>query len=274
MPELPEVETVVRGLAPQVIGRRLSHLETRWRGTIATPSPEEFDGRIAGQSIVAARRRAKYIILQLEHDYLLIHLKMTGRLYVHQGTQADPDERWVRAIVHFEDGAQLRFSDARKFGKLYLTAQLESITGKLGPEPLEERFTLAEFQARIDGQRRALKPLLLDQSFIAGVGNIYADEALFRAHLHPLRRADSLQANEIQALYHEIRGALNDGIQQNGASVNWYRQADGTRGEAQEHLYAYGRDGQACERCGTLIEKMWVAQRGTHYCPQCQRLSE
>jgi len=272
MPELPEVETVVRGLRPVLAGRTLQDAQIHWPRTLHSPALEEFSARLAGQRVQAVQRRAKYIILYLDHDFLLVHLKMTGRLYVWPSASAgvDADERWVRARLRFVDGDELRFSDARKFGKLYLTSDLASVLGKLGPEPLEDTFLPQNFAERLRGQRRALKVLLIDQTFIAGVGNIYADEALFRARLHPLRPAHSLDDQDVTRLYHAIRQAMNQAIEQMGASVNWYRQADGTKGQAQDSLFAYGREGLPCLVCGTTIVKMRVAQRGTHFCPYCQ----
>lgn len=273
MPELPEVETVVRGLRPLVQGRIFQSAQVHWLRTLHTPPlPQDFAARLVGQQVRAVQRRAKYIILALDDDYLLVHLKMTGRLYVWPAASEveDADERWVRARLRFTDGDELRFSDARKFGKLYLTADLSSVLGKLGPEPLEDDFQPQDFIARLRGHQRALKALLLDQTFIAGVGNIYADEALFRARLHPLRLAHTLGEGEAVRLYHAIRQAMNQAIDQMGSSVNWYRQIDGTKGEAQNSLLAYGREGQPCLACGATIQKIRVAQRGTHFCPNCQ----
>jgi formamidopyrimidine-DNA glycosylase len=272
MPELPEVETVVRGLRPLIQGRTFQSAQVHWPRTLYNLAPQDFEARLVGQQVRAVQRRAKYIILALDHEFLLVHLKMTGRLYVWPAAaQAqDADERWVRARLRFSDGDELRFSDARKFGKLYLTPDLASVLGKLGPEPLEDNFQPQDFIARLRDHRRALKTLLLDQTFIAGVGNIYADEALFRARLHPLRPANSLDDDEAARLYHAIRQAMGQAIDQMGSSVNWYRQADGTKGEAQNSLLAYGRDGLPCLVCGTPIQKMRVAQRGTHFCPTCQ----
>ncbi|MCS6836994.1 MAG: bifunctional DNA-formamidopyrimidine glycosylase/DNA-(apurinic or apyrimidinic site) lyase [Anaerolineae bacterium] len=272
MPELPEVETVVRGLRPLVQGRTFQSAQVHWPRSLHSPAPQDFAVRLAGQQVRAVQRRAKYIILSLDDDYLLVHLKMTGRLYVWPSASSDEDadERWVRVRLRFTDGDELRFSDARKFGKLYLTADLASVLGKLGPEPLEDDFQPRDFIARLRGHQRALKALLLDQTFIAGVGNIYADEALFRAGLHPLRPAHSLDNDEAVRLYQAIRQAMGQAIDQMGSSVNWYRQADGTRGEAQHSLLAYGRNGQPCLVCGTTIAKMRVVQRGTHFCPNCQ----
>ncbi|MBZ0303978.1 MAG: formamidopyrimidine-DNA glycosylase, partial [Anaerolineae bacterium] len=181
MPELPEVETVVRGLRGPLIGHTVQSMWYDWGRTIHSPDPTEFAARIAGQTFRAVNRRAKYIVCRLDTDWLVVHLKMTGRLYVTANETIHEADRWVHFGLQLDGGQQLRFSDARKFGKVYLTDDLARITGALGPEPLDEAFTLDAFRARLQGRQRVLKALLLDQTFIAGVGNIYADEALHRA---------------------------------------------------------------------------------------------
>ncbi|MBK8137837.1 MAG: DNA-formamidopyrimidine glycosylase [Chloroflexi bacterium] len=275
MPELPEVETVVRGLREPLVGRTVSTFWYDWLRTLGSPDPDQFEARVVGQTFRSIERRAKYIVCALDDDLLVVHLKMTGRLYVVSSDAAVPDDRWVHFKLGLDDGRELRFSDARKFGKVFLTRDFSSITkgaAALGPEPLEDAFTLGVFRERLLGRKSTLKALLLDQSFIAGVGNIYADEALFRAKLHPLRRADTLAPAESAALYETVRAALSDGIDYEGASINWYRKPDGSTGDSQEHFFAYGRDGQPCLTCGTPLIKIRVVQRGTHFCPNCQRL--
>jgi formamidopyrimidine-DNA glycosylase len=195
---------------------------------------------------------------------------MTGRLYVVPDDAECEADRWLRFGLQLDGGQQLRFSDSRKFGRVYLSSDAATITAKLGPEPLAEDFTAASLEARLNGRRRNIKTLLLDQSFLAGVGNIYADEALFRAAIHPLRQADQLTPGEIVSLHEAIRVTLQDAIEAEGASINWYRKPDGSRGSAQTRFLVYGRTGEACFRCGHPIEKIRVAQRGTHFCPVCQ----
>ncbi len=270
MPELPEVETVVRGLRGPLIGRTVRAMWYGWPGIIHSPDPAHFAARIAGQTFRAVDRRAKYIVAALDDDLLVIHLRMTGRLYVTPHDAVHDADRWLYFRLDLDNGQQLRFSDARKFGKVYLTDSLARIAPNLGPEPLAEDFTAADLAALLAGRRRAIKALLLEQSFIAGVGNIYADEALFRARIHPLRPADSLTPAEAERLYHAVQGALRTGIDYEGASVNWYRKPDGTTGESQRHFFVYGRAGEPCFVCGGPIHKLRVAQRGTHYCPVCQ----
>jgi formamidopyrimidine-DNA glycosylase len=275
MPELPEVETVIRGLRAPLIGRRIESFWYDWPRTIATPDPDQFEARVVGQTVRGIERRAKYIVCQLDDDLLIVHLKMTGRLYVTPAEAVHNDDRWVHFKLGLDGGQELRFSDARKFGKVFLAREFASIgkgAAALGPEPLEDAFTVDVFRERLSKRKTSIKALLLDQSFVAGVGNIYADEALFRARIHPLRRADSLTADESAALYETVRAALRDGIDYEGASVQWYRKPDGTTGESQDHFFAYGRDGQPCLNCGTTMTKIRVAQRGTHLCLNCQKL--
>lgn len=274
MPELPEVETVVRNIRTPLVGRTIESMWYNWRGTIQTPDPDIMAARIAGQRFQSIDRRAKYIVCALDHDYLLIHLKMSGILYITDADATHDADLWVHFRLDLDNGQQLRFSDARKFGKVTLTSDLTTITGKLGPEPLEDAFTEAVFHDLLAGKQRNIKALLLDQTFIAGVGNIYADESLFRAGIHPLRRSDSLSDAEITRLYGTIRDALNAGIIHEGASISWYRKPDGTRGQSQEHFLVYGRTNKPCKTCGHPIEKIRVVQRGTHYCPVCQPITE
>jgi formamidopyrimidine-DNA glycosylase len=270
MPELPEVETVVRGLRAPLIGRTVQSVWYDWPKVIHTPSPEEFAARIQGQTVRAIDRRAKYILCQLDHDILAIHLKMTGRLYVTDQNHTERDDKWVHIRFSLDEHKELRFSDARKFGRVYLASSVEEFAPGLGPEPLIDAFTPDVLRERLAGRHRQIKALLLDQSFIAGVGNIYADESLHHAGIHPLRTADSLTPDEIKRLHGTIRDVLNSGIDYQGASVSWYRKPDGTRGESQDHFYVYDHEGEPCLTCGQPIIKIRVAQRGTHYCSNCQ----
>jgi formamidopyrimidine-DNA glycosylase len=273
MPELPEVETVVRGLRAPLIGHTITSMWYDWENSIGLPHVTEFETRIIGQKVTGISRRAKFIVIELDTDLLLVHLRMTGRLYVADAGASNENDRWVHVKFGLDRNRELRFSDSRKFGKVYLTDNLETVTGNIGPEPLEDAFTLEIFRERLGGRGKKIKALLLDQSFIAGVGNIYADEALHRAGIHPERSSDSLTAAEQAALYRTVRAALADGIDYEGASVNWYRKPDGTTGNSQDHFFVYGRDGQMCKTCEQhTIEKIRVAQRGTHFCPHCQPL--
>lgn len=270
MPELPEVETVVRGLRAPLIGRRVESVWYEREKVIHTPSAEQFTGRLIGQTFQAVNRRAKYIVCEMSHDVLAIHLKMTGRLYVAGVENQSPDDRWVRLRLRLDNGEDLCFSDSRRFGRVYLAGSMAAIAPELGPEPLEADFTPAVLRERLQGRSKAIKALLLDQSFIAGVGNIYADEALHRAGIHPERRSGSLSEDESARLYDTIRSTLNAGIEYQGASINWYRKPDGSKGQSQDHFYVYDREGEPCLTCAGPITKIRVAQRGTHFCPHCQ----
>lgn len=259
---------MVRGLRAPLIGRTIIGVWTDWPKVMRPHMPEDFAARVVGQTFRAINRRAKYILCQLDHDILAVHLKMTGRLYVSEAPETT--DRWVRFRLVLNNGQYLHFSDARKFGRVFLGTRLEDFAPTLGPEPLEDAFTVDVLRERLAKRQRNIKALLLDQSFIAGVGNIYADEALFRAGIHPLRRSNSLSDEEVRRLYDTIRAALESGIQYEGASINWYRKPDGTQGESQKHFLVYDREGEPCANCGELIVKIRVAQRGTHYCPNCQ----
>jgi formamidopyrimidine-DNA glycosylase len=276
MPELPEVETVVRGLREPLVGRTL--LDACFPndpGRMTNLDTVQFAARIAGQHIRSIDRRAKYLLFTLDSETLIVHLKMTGHLYVLPEGESNPFDRWLRVYFPLENGHELRFSDTRKFGRVYLTSDPAQVLPDLGPEPLSDAFTPAVFHDRIKKRKGMLKSLLLNQAFVAGVGNIYADEALHIAGLHPLRTAESLSSAEIDRLYGGIRQALQAGIDHEGASVNTYRKPDGSRGESQNYLRAYREHGNAdlpCPVCGGPITKIWVGQRGTHFCPNCQPL--
>jgi formamidopyrimidine-DNA glycosylase len=272
MPELPEVETVVRGLRQPLVGHTITSMWYDWENSIGLPQPHEFEGRVIGQKVIGISRRAKFIVIELEQDLLLVHLRMTGRLYVTDEQAVHKVDKWVHVKFGLDGGKELRFSDSRKFGKVYLTDNINDVTGAIGPEPLEDEFTAEVFKERLAGRSKVIKALLLDQTFIAGVGNIYADEALHRAGIHPQRHADTLSDDEICRLHETVRAALAAGIQYEGATISWYRKPDGTPGESQYHFYVYGRDGEMCLTCGnTPIQKIRVTQRGTHFCPSCQK---
>jgi formamidopyrimidine-DNA glycosylase len=273
MPELPEVETVVRELregAPKrgasVVGQTITRVTVKWPGHIARPSPRALQKRLRGQRIEGISRRGKYLVFQLTSDALLIHLKMTGHLEVVNG-RARPDKH-AHTLFHFADGSHLRFRDTRKFGKVFLVSQSEEVTGHLGPEPLARSFTAKKLGQMLVGKRRLLKPLLMDQTFIAGLGNIYTDEALHRARLHPLRRSESLRPEEVSALWRSIRRVLRQGIRYNGASIDWAYQGGGF----QNYVQVYDRANEPCDNCGTPIRRILVGQRSTYFCPKCQNL--
>ena len=283
MPELPEVETIVRKLTrgepaeaglptyPSLIGTEITHAWGNWQNSIR-PSIRAVTHTLPGHRIESLGRRGKYIVLTLRSGsnaairYLVIHLKMSGRIEVYE--TGYPRHKHVHFTCDFDTGYTLHFQDARKFGRVYCVDDLKTVTGHLGPEPLEPGFTLRSFRPLIAKKTGGLKALLLNQSFIAGVGNIYADEALWRARLHPFSRASDLDDNQVTALHKAIRAALNDGIKHNGAAIDWVY----PEGNYQNFFRVYGRTGQPCRRCRTPIERTLVGQRSTHFCPQCQQL--
>jgi formamidopyrimidine-DNA glycosylase len=277
MPELPEVETVVRGLREPLLGRTLkTALFPQEPGRMTNMDPALLSARISGQVVQSVTRRAKYIMVQLDRDILFVHLKMTGRLYVQSAAEGDSTDRYLRVCFPLDNDSTLCFSDPRKFGRVFLAGSPAEVLPDLGPEPLDKAFTFKVFSERLGSRSGRIKSLLLDQSFVAGVGNIYADEALHIARIHPLRPANTLNKAEAKRLYNAIRQALSDGIRNQGASINWYRKADGSKGEQQEHLRVYHDPRQEkdkrCPVCGTPIQTIRVGQRGTHFCPTCQKL--
>ena len=266
MPELPEVETIARRLEPELAGRTIKEADLRWSRTLATPSPRKFKEQVKGQRIKEVTRRAKYFILRLSDFELLVHLRMSGDLFIRNST-IQP-EKHDRLVLKLSGGKSLVFNDTRKFGRVWLTADPQEVLGKLGPEPLGTDFTPQWLYATLHEKRRQLKPLLLDQSFLAGLGNIYTDEALHIAKLHPLGMSDSVSKKQAEALHEAIRQVLKEGIRRNGASIDWaYR-----GGEFQNYFRVYDREGEPCAVCGAEIQKLVVGQRGTHICPKCQVL--
>jgi formamidopyrimidine-DNA glycosylase len=271
MPELPEVETVARGLRGPLLGRTITGVTARWPRTIACPPPDEFCEQIAGRQVVSIGRRGKYVVIGLDRGYLLIHLKMSGRLHVVQPDH--PLNKHTHTLFDLDDGRQLRFQDTRKFGRVYLVDGLEQITADLGPEPLADDFSLAEFRRILARRSGRLKALLLNQRFLAGLGNIYADESLFAARLSPLRKADSLTPDEQARLYESIRTVLGTAIASGGTTLDdqGYTDVNGLAGAYQGQIAVYGRKGQPCPVCGTPVERVVVGGRSTHFCPQCQK---
>ena len=270
MPELPEIETTARALREPLIGQTFTEVRNYWPRHIATPSPEALQERIAGRTIQAIGRRGKYLLFTLDQgETLIIHLRMTGHLSVVD--RDAPVDAHTHTIFALASGKELRFRNPRKFGRVYLVKDLEEVLGKLGPEPLDPAFTVERMRERLQGRTRILKSLLLDQTFIAGVGNIYADEALYYAHLHPERRADTLDDVEVAGLHAAIVKVLRMGIEREGASIDRYVKPDGTKGDMQNAVAVYGRTGRPCYHCGTPIRRIVVGGRSTHFCPTCQK---
>jgi formamidopyrimidine-DNA glycosylase len=271
MPELPEVETVVRDLRRLIPGATIVDASTHWARTLRGIAPETFAAGVAGRRIEGVSRRGKQIVVELSGEsFLTIHLKMTGQLFVvRQGGLPDP---YVRLVLELDDGREIRFRDIRKFGRIGLYVAADDPFAAIGPEPLADTFTLAAFRKRLRARKGRLKPLLTDQSFVAGIGNIYADEALWAARLHPLRSARSLRPADERRLYLEIRRILAEAIERRGSSIDDYTAPDGD-GSMQERLLVYQRAGEPCRRCGRPIRRIVVGGRATHFCSWCQRLS-
>ncbi len=266
MPELPEVETITRRLRDELTRLRITSAEVLWDGTLASPESALFKKNIAGQRISTVKRRAKYIVLPLSVETLLIHLRMSGDLLIRRASE--PIHKHDRLILHLSDGRYLAFSNMRKFGRVWLTPSPDDVLGKLGPEPLSKEFSAEMLFAMLQKHKRQIKPLLLDQTFLAGMGNIYTDEALHLAGIHPLSRADVIGQEQAEILWRSVRTVLEEGIKRNGTSIDWIYRG----GEFQNYLKVYGRRDEACYKCGTVIEKISVGQRGTHFCPLCQPL--
>ena len=288
MPELPEVETVRRGLSELIIGKVVAS-ESHDTEKGFPNAPHDVAQFLVGATITEIRRRAKLLMIDLSSDYsLVIHLKMTGQL-VYVGEQrfgaGHPNDSLVNALpdastrvtLNFTDGTQLFFNDQRKFGWVRLMPTIEipniDFMKKVGPEPLEDTFTVSDFAKRLSRRPKTnIKAALLDQSVIAGVGNIYADESLWGAQLHPKRLVSTLSNSDIEHLYHELRTVMSLAIEKGGSSNHTYVNAEGKRGSYMDFARVFRREGLACPRCQTIIEKSRVAGRGTHTCPQCQVL--
>ena len=274
MPELPEVETVRAGLEPRLVGRRLERVEILDPRLTRPVEPAGVAAELEGERVAALGRRGKYLIVRFESGrVLLIHLRMTGQLLHANGDSPPAEDAHRRAVVRLDDGSDVIYRDVRRFGTWELLEPDELdpyLAERVGREPLVRAFTSKRLAEALAGRRAHVKAVLLDQRRLAGVGNIYADEALWRAGIHPLRPAAELDADEVAALHRGIRAALRAGIARQGATLSNYRTSDGSRGTMQEEFKVYGRACQPCERCGTPVEKIRAAGRGTWYCPLCQ----
>ncbi len=282
MPELPEVETVARDLRPRLVGATIVGARCSWARTLRTHDPVAFADGVTGRTVLSVDRRAKQLVVALSGDAALtIHLKMTGQLFVVPA--AAPADPYVRLVLELADGRELRFRDIRKFGKVGLYGR-DPVTGDLvtevggasvfaaiGPEPLTDDFTIRVFRQRLRRRKGRLKSLVLDQSFLAGVGNIYADESLWRSRLHPLRTVTTLRVADERHLYEAIRAVLFEAVERRGSSIDDYTAPDGD-GSMQERLDVYQRTGEPCHRCGRPIKRIVIGARSTHFCSWCQRL--
>jgi formamidopyrimidine-DNA glycosylase len=275
MPELPEVETIRRQLAPRVGGRTIVEVEVFDPLWCAPRTPEEVEIDLRGEHIVSLGRRGKYIVMQLEDErFLVMHLRMTGNLLWASPEQDLPGRAHLRVRLSLDDGNRLLFVDQRRFGTgIVINGRHELdryLDERVGPEPLQADFTPAVLARAARGRKAPVKAFLLDQRRVAGVGNIYADEALFRARIHPLRPAGRLRRAEVERLHAGIVEALQAGIARQGASIDNYRDADGERGSMQEEFLIHLREGEPCVRCGRPVVKTVAAGRGTYICRRCQ----
>jgi formamidopyrimidine-DNA glycosylase len=274
VPELPEVETVRRQLAPALEGRRLERVEVRDPRWCEPAPPEAVEDALRGRVIERLGRRGKYLVVSLEDDvHLVMHLRMTGNLLLVPEGAEEPAH--VRVVMELEGGKRVLFVDVRRFGTgdvlLGSDALAEYFASRLGVEPLSPDFTAEALRALARGRRQPVKAFLLSQERLAGVGNIYADEALFRARIHPLRPVGTLRRPQVAALRDAVVATLEAGIDAKGASIDDYRHVDGAQGSFQDRFLVHTREGEPCPRCGTRIRKIRAAGRGTYVCPRCQR---
>ena len=266
MPELPEVETIKNELLPYVIGRVIQGIEVYWDGMVKYLPVKEFLSQVVGQQIVGLARRGKYLFFHLSGgDVLVMHMKMTGSLLVNPS-----DTRFTRAVLHLDKGIDVHFWDPRKFGKMWLEKDSSAVIKELGPEPLDADFTPQVLACILHGRKSPVKAVLLDQSRIAGIGNMYADEALFMAKVHPEKQAGKLTKPEIKRLHTAIRSVLLKALNLKGASIRNYIRPDGTPGTAHDEFNVAHGMGKTCPVCGSPIQRLVVRGRGTYICPECQ----
>ncbi|ARW07842.1 DNA-formamidopyrimidine glycosylase [Bacillus atrophaeus] len=274
MPELPEVETVRRTLTGLVRGKTIKSVEIRWPNIIKRPAePEEFARNLIGETIQSIGRRGKFLLFHLDHFVMVSHLRMEGKYGLHQAEV--PDDKHVHVVFTMTDGTQLRYRDVRKFGTMHLFHPGEEMRelplSQLGPEPDDKEFTDAYLKERLMKTNRAVKTALLDQKAVVGLGNIYVDEALFRAGIHPETKANQLSAKKIKKLHEEIKNTLQEAIDAGGSTVRSYINSQGEIGMFQLRHFVYGKKDKPCKTCGTMISKIVVGGRGTHFCAKCQK---
>ena len=272
MPELPEVETVRRGLEKLILGKKISNIEIRYPKMIKTDL-NQFQKELPGQVIQSMGRRGKHLLFNLRDKVLISHLRMEGKYFYYP--DEIPERKHAHILVHFEDGTTLVYEDVRKFGTMELLAPelLDSyfISKKLGPEPTDQDFDLGRFKLALKKSKKPIKSHLLDQTLVAGLGNIYVDEVLWRAKVHPSRHSNSLTAQEARKAHDETIKVLGQAVEKGGSTIRSYTNAFGEDGTMQEFHQVYDKAGQACSRCGSTIEKIQLGGRGTYFCPKCQR---
>jgi len=269
MPELPEVETIKNELAPWIVGHSFTKVNVLDARLVCDCPAREVRRGLIGQKVESLERRGKYLIFHLSNGRsLIIHLRMTGSLLL------DPQEdtRYARAVFHLSNGHRFVFSDRRRLGKIWLVDDAGTVVCKLGPEPLDRRFTPDILEQRLSRHHIPIKAALLDQRIVAGIGNMYTDEALFAARIHPLRKADELSAKEVQTLHNSIRKVLRAAIGSKGASVDTYVRPEGELGTAHFDFKVAHKGGELCPVCGSAIKRVPVQNRGSYFCPRCQPL--
>ncbi|MCM3568318.1 DNA-formamidopyrimidine glycosylase [Neobacillus mesonae] len=275
MPELPEVETVRKTLKNLVLHKTIENVTVFWPKIIKYPLEiEQFIDALKGETIVDVGRRGKFLIIYTNQYALISHLRMEGRYGLYP--KNEPFDKHTHVIFYFSDETELRYRDVRKFGTMHLYLKgvefnQPPLSG-LGPEPFSDEFTVKYLQTKLKKTNRKIKPALLDQKLLVGLGNIYVDEALFRAGIHPERLASSLKRKEIALLHDEIVATLSEAVKMGGSTIRSYVNSQGEIGMFQLELYVYGRKGEECKKCGRPLVKTTVGGRGTHYCPNCQRI--
>ena len=266
MPELPEVQTIADALAPLIVGQAITAVSVLWAGVVDRPEPALFVDALCGRRILEVGRRGKYLLFRLDDDrWLVMHLRMTGEMRV--VPMSDPLDRHDHLVFRLEDGQEWRFRDQRKFGRAYLVDDPAQIVGRLGPEPLSPAFTASHLAVVLAGRRAPIKSLLLDQRIVAGIGNIYADESLYRARIHPLIEGGALDEAQREALVGAVRTVIQEALLEMGTTLRDYRRPDGSLGNFQNRLQVFRRTDEPCPSCGAPIRRIVVGGRSTHFCP-------
>lgn len=278
MPELPEVQSILNNLVqgdstrPSILNQQIQTVKIFWDKTISVPEPSKFVNLLVNRYITGVKRRGKYLHFEMDHTHLIFHLRMSGDLFIEPNSNPSglpvPQKKHDRVHLVFDSNYRLVFNDPRKFGRIWLTDDPSFLFSRLGPEPLDLSLTPNRFHSMLSSKKRQIKPLLMDQSFLAGLGNIYTDEALFISRINPLQLSNSLSHKDASALLAAIRSVLNEGIKRNGASIDWVYRG----GDFQNYFKVYQKTGQNCLACGNPIKRIVVGQRGTHFCPVCQPL--